>query len=87
MTVQVQQRPAVADHREYRLAARLLVAGLDQLVADRQRVQLGADALDALVIGGARRILRGNRDQVAGELQQAHGASFAHSRAGLHLAR
>ena len=67
VAVQVQKRPAIADAGDDRLPVRLVVAGLDQLVGDRQRVELGADALDAGVVGRARWVLRRNGDEIAGE--------------------
>jgi hypothetical protein len=65
VAVEVQKRPAIADLGEDGVPARVAVAGVDHLVADRQRVHLRADALNALVVRGARRILGRNGDEVA----------------------
>jgi hypothetical protein len=41
------------------------------VVVDRQRVELGANAPDALLIGGARRVLGRDGDEVAREADQS----------------
>jgi hypothetical protein len=67
VAVEVEKRPAIADLGEDGMPACIAVAGLDHLVADRQRIELHADALNALVVRGARRVLRGDGDEIAGK--------------------